>query len=120
FDGRTIEGLLDDYERLLTRVTAEPATRIASVVLDTASGTARAADSVQGRRSRNFSKLVALKPQGRGVAEDRLVRQDWIAGEKRAPLMLTPEAAGLDPTGWAAANRHAIGRWLDEQGALLF
>src|SRR5262245_1793038 len=61
----------------------------------------------------NRRKAVRFSPED-------LIKMDYLVPEKRFPMVMEPNAAGMDLVAWAESNREFLERQLLQAGALLF
>jgi alpha-ketoglutarate-dependent taurine dioxygenase len=54
------------------------------------------------------------------LSQEDLVRTEYLDAERRFPLVIQPQAAGLNLATWAESNREYIERQLLKHGAMLF
>jgi alpha-ketoglutarate-dependent taurine dioxygenase len=54
------------------------------------------------------------------LSEQDLVRQSFLNEDERLPLLIQPEAEGVDLTAWAVSHRDEVEAKLLEHGAILF
>jgi alpha-ketoglutarate-dependent taurine dioxygenase len=71
-------------------------------------------------REPDFNEFKARRRTMVRLSPEDLVRVDYLDGKRRFPLVMEPEAAGLDLVAWAENNREFIEQRLLERGAVLF
>jgi alpha-ketoglutarate-dependent taurine dioxygenase len=64
--------------------------------------------------------FTAVTPKSVKVSRESLVRTSYLDDENRFPLVVEPNAGGLDPVAWARDNRDFVERELLAHGAVLF
>jgi alpha-ketoglutarate-dependent taurine dioxygenase len=72
------------------------------------------------RRALQFAEFKADARSVVRLAQDDLVKIDYLDTEKRFPLLMEAQAANLDLVAWASNNRELIENKLLEGGAILF
>jgi alpha-ketoglutarate-dependent taurine dioxygenase len=72
------------------------------------------------RRDLRFDEFKAKRRGVVKLSEEDLVRLDFLDPGKQFPLVMEPQAAGLNLAAWAGNNRELIERKLLEWGAVLF
>ncbi|HKX28617.1 MAG TPA: TauD/TfdA family dioxygenase [Blastocatellia bacterium] len=72
------------------------------------------------RRESHLNEFKSNKRKAVRLSPEDLIKMNYLDPEKRFPLVIEPQAAGLDPVGWAESNRELIERQLLAHGALLF
>jgi alpha-ketoglutarate-dependent taurine dioxygenase len=72
------------------------------------------------RRALQFAEFKADARSVVRLAQEDLVKIDYLDTEKRFPLLMEAQAANLDLVAWASNNRELIENKLLEGGAILF
>jgi alpha-ketoglutarate-dependent taurine dioxygenase len=72
------------------------------------------------RRESHFDGFKAIRRKVVKLSQEDLVKIDYLDAEKKFPLVLEPQADGLNLVAWAENNREFLDARLLERGAILF
>ncbi|HSK75747.1 MAG TPA: amino acid adenylation domain-containing protein [Thermoanaerobaculia bacterium] len=117
FDAATIAQITDQFCALLSRSAARPEARLSTLETLTAEGREPTEERRQEVRPMKFK---SIKPKMVSLPQEDLVRAEPVAPGVTLPLILRPNAPGLDLAEWAAANRSFVESELLAHGGLLF
>ncbi|MEQ9606697.1 MAG: condensation domain-containing protein, partial [Kiloniellaceae bacterium] len=128
FERTTVERLAAAWCRLLTELVDAPDSRLRDFDLPILEGSAmppsQQPEAVPSRAGRRLeAKLDRLSRLTTGAVAPRpreAVRVEPMMPNGSLPLLVEPSAPGLDPVGWASAERDWIETRLRRHGALLF
>lgn len=113
FKPETVERMMSEWERLLSKALSTPSIAIDELILD----------AMMSSSEKRIDKLERLKAIGKDahkpVAQRPLVRTSPF-GNGAIPLMLQPAVPDLDPCAWVRENRQFIDEKLGRHAALLF
>ena len=121
FKAATINRIIGGFESLLEKITARRAARLEEFkeMLIEGEREKRAAE-VKKLGSTNFSKFKSIKPKAIALPEGELIKTGHLPGESLLPLVIQPNAAGVDLIDWARSNQELIETKLITHGAILF
>ena len=72
------------------------------------------------RRELEFDGFKANRRKAVRFSPEDLIKMDYLDPEKRFPMVMEPNAAGMDLVAWAESNHEFLERRLLEAGAVLF
>jgi amino acid adenylation domain-containing protein/FkbM family methyltransferase len=121
FDAATAERMLNDFERLLTRIVAAPDVRLSELaeMLDAAERARVEAEKLKLAEA-SFKKFKSVKPKTVRMPQQQLVKLCRLDTGGPLPLVIEPNVEHLDLVEWARDNRALIDRSVAEHGAILF
>jgi amino acid adenylation domain-containing protein len=120
FDASTIAHFTDQFCALLSRSAARPEARLSTLATLAAAKPGRPGPREERRQEVRAMKFKSIKPKMVSLPQEDLVRAEPIAPGESLPLVLRPNAPGLDLADWATANRSFVESELLAHGGLLF
>ncbi|HEX6865192.1 MAG TPA: condensation domain-containing protein, partial [Thermoanaerobaculia bacterium] len=120
FDATTITRLTDQFCALLSRSAARPEARLSTLETLAAEELGGRQPGEERRQETRAMKFKSIQPKMVSLPQEDLVRTEPVAPGEPLPLIVRPNAPGLDLAEWAAANRSFVEEKLREHGGLLF
>lgn len=120
FDTDAIARMSSNFISLLNNIVTQPDTKINSLEMITPDERQQQISEKIKRQAVNFQKFKTVKPKAINLAQEKLVKTDYLQGGETLPLLCQPNVSDLDVGDWAKSDRQFIETNLLKHGAILF